>query len=164
MTRHGHSEDNVVLMMISGVGLGTVAAGAGAQWKAIKERRWPATTGQVLSSEVERYEASSLASQHRGSNTPMTLYRPAVVYEYEVGGRRYRSNRIASQPEVRVGVPETAANTAQRYPAGSAPEVRHNPKNPAESILEARVPALWRVLILGGGLLAVAVHLYFRKS
>lgn len=166
MTERGHEEYAVELMMVSGLlGLVIVGAGAGAQWKAIRERRWPTTTGRVLSSEVERFNSAVSGAGHgRGTSYAMVLYRPAVLYEYDVGGRRYRSNRIASQPEVRVGVPEPAANTVKRYPAGSTPEVRYNPKSQAESILEARVPALIRILILGGGLLALAAYLYSKGS
>lgn len=166
MNRHGQSEDDALPVMIFGVlGLGILAAGAAAQWKAFKERFWPVVTGRVLSSEVERYETSvSMAGQGRSSGSSLVVYRPAVLYEYEVRERRYRSNRIASQPQARVAVPDIAARTVQRYVAGSAVAIRYKPKNPAESVLEARVPAFWHILILGSGLMAVAVHFYLNRT
>jgi hypothetical protein len=162
MTRHGHADDDAAFMLIFGAsGWGLLAAAAGAQWKARTERRWPVTAGRVLSSGVEQYVA---ASGTRTSKTRMTLYRPAIVYEYEVRGRRYRSSHIASQPELRVVVPDLAARTVERYGTGSTPAVRYNPANPAEAVLETRVPAFWRLVVLAGGFLALAVIMYLRKS
>jgi hypothetical protein len=162
MTRRGHADDDAVFLLIFGAsGCGLLAAAAGAQWKARREGRWPVTAGRVLSSEVEQYVS---ATGTRTSKTRMTLYRPAIVYEYEVRGRRYRSSHIASQPEVRVVVPDLAARAVERYRTGSTPAVHYNPANPAEAVLEARVPAFWRLIVLAGGFLALAVILYLRKS
>ena len=60
----------------------------------------------------------------------MTLYRPVLLYEYEVAGKRFRGSRIAQSPGLNRGVPEFAEKVVDRYPGGSAVAVRYNPKRP----------------------------------
>ena len=95
----------------------------------------------------------------------MTLYRAVVLYEYEVAGERFEGNRIAQSPGMDKGVPRFAEEMVQRYAAGSAVDVRYNPKRPGESVLEPRVPGSWVfALALGLGLIALAVYMYVRGS
>jgi hypothetical protein len=92
----------------------------------------------------------------------MTLYRPIVVYEYEVDGQRFRGERIAQSPGMNKGVPDFAAKIVQRYAPGSAVDVRYNPKRPSECVLEPRVPKGWIfALVIAVGLLVLAGYLYY---
>ncbi len=94
-------------------------------------RRWPATTGKILSSGIA---ARRKPSQPRGDS--VANY-PEVVYEYRVGGRRYRGERVSiGEAAGNFGVEETLA----RYPAGAAVQVYYNPANPAEAVLERELP------------------------
>jgi len=91
----------------------------------------------------------------------MTLYRPVVVYEYEVNGQRFRGDRIAQSPGMNKGVDAFAQEVARRYASGSAIDVRFNPKHPEESVLEPRVPKAWIfALLIAVALLILAIHLY----
>jgi len=91
----------------------------------------------------------------------MTLYRPVVVYEYEVGGQSFRGDRIAQSPGMNRGVADFAESVVQRYASGSPVDVRFNPKRPGESVLEARVPKAWVLaLSIAVALLILAVHVY----
>jgi hypothetical protein len=93
----------------------------------------------------------------------MTLYRPAVVYEYEVSGQRYESKRIRQSPGLNRGVPDFAEEVVRRYPAGSSLDVRYNPRHVSESVLEPRVPRSWIfALVIAIALLATAAREYFR--
>ena len=95
----------------------------------------------------------------------MTLYRPVLLYEYEVAGKRFRGSRIAQSPGLNRGVPEFAEKVVDRYPVGSAVAVRYNPRRPDESVLEPRVPGSWIFgAAIGVALLVLAVYTYHRGS
>jgi hypothetical protein len=95
----------------------------------------------------------------------MTIYRPAVSYEYEAAGQRYRGDRIAQSPGINRGVPTVAEKTVLRYPCGSTVDVQFNPKRPGESVLEPRVPAGWIfVSVIAVALLARAAHIYHGQA
>ena len=125
-------------------------------------KRWPLAKGRVLSSKVEEYRTDAGTGSYGGSRARMTLYRPVVVYEYEVDGERFKGDRLAQSPGMNKGVPTLAEKTVQRYPAGSAVDVRYNGKRPNESVLEPRVPAGWILaFLIALALLALAGHIYY---
>ena len=124
-------------------------------------KRWPAAKGRVLSSKVEEYRADAGSSSFGGPRGRMTLYRPVVVYEYEVDGKHFRGDRIAQSPGMNRGVADFAAKAVQRYAVGSAVDVRFNPKRPGECVLEPRVPKAWIfALAIAVALLVLSVHMY----
>jgi hypothetical protein len=94
---------------------------------------WPAVMGAVVSSEV-----STEASWDSTSNSEAMRIRPAVVYAYEVNGRRYTNNQLrASDSFYSAGMlPGSAQAVVSRYPAGAPVTVYYNPLNPQESVLE----------------------------
>jgi hypothetical protein len=93
----------------------------------------------------------------------MTLYRPVLLYEYEVAGKRFRGSRIAQSPGLDRGVPEFAQKVVDRFPCGSAVAVRYNPRRPDESLLEPRVPGSWIFgAAIGVALLGLAAYTYYR--
>lgn len=143
--------------VLGGFGVIVLALVAASLREAAAMKRWPVARGRVLSSKVEQYK-DVVGSRTTGGATHIRLYRPVVVYEYEVGGRRFESDRIAQSPGLDRGVADLAEKVAQRYPAGAAVEVRFNPKRPGECILEPRVPGSWiAALVIGLGLLALAI-------
>jgi len=68
----------------------------------------------------------------------------AVTYRYDVGGRRYRSSRIAIGSDL-------GGEMAKAYRAGQTLLVYVNPANPAESILQFAPRPGW-IRPMGGGL------------
>jgi hypothetical protein len=87
---------------------------------------WLSTTGTVLMSSVQW--------KHTGNSS--STY-PVVVYQYEVNGQRYQSQRIkAGEQFLNVRVMGQADATVNRYPIGATVTVYYDPKNPAESVLE----------------------------
>ena len=104
-------------------------------------------------------------SVSRGTGGPrdrLTLYRPVLLYEYEVAGKRFRGSRIAQSPGLNRGVPEFAQKVVERYPGGSAVAVRYNPRRPDESVLEPRVPGSWILgAAVGVALLVLAAYTYY---
>ncbi len=125
-------------------------------------KRWPVASGRVLSSKVEEYHDSAGGGDYSGNRVRMTLYRPVVLYEYEIGGKSFRGSRITQSPGLNRGVPDFAEKIVQHYARGNPVEVRYNPKRPEESVLEARLPASWILaLLIAIGLFALAANLYF---
>ena len=126
-------------------------------------KRWPVAKGRVLASRVEEYREIAGAGDYSGSRTRMTLYRPVVLYEYVVEGKRLEGNRITQSPGLNRGIPDVAEKIVQRYKGGMAVEVRYNPKRPGDCVLEPRVPVGWIfALVIALALLGLAVYVYYR--
>jgi len=152
----------VVALVIGGFGLAVLAIVVSSLREAAAMKRWPVAGGRVLSAKVEEYR-ESVSRGTGGPHDRMTLYRPVLLYEYEVAGQRFRGSRITQSPGLDRGVPEFAQKVIDRYPVGSAVAVRYNPRRPDESVLEARVPNSWMFgAAVGVALLLLAVHTYFR--
>jgi hypothetical protein len=125
-------------------------------------KRWPVASGRIVSSKVEKYRDSAGGGDYSGNRVRMILYRPIVLYEYEIAGKRFQGNRITQSPGLNRGVPDFAEKIVRRYASGSAVEVRYNPKRLEESVLEPRLPGSWVLaLVIAIGLFALAANLYF---
>jgi hypothetical protein len=91
------------------------------------------------STAVGRIVKSSTAAEHRRSAGEGTTVKtmPAVEYEFSVGGRKVRGDRIG------VGEDSGGANTEatlRRYTVGAAVTVYYDPANPKNCVLERGVP------------------------
>lgn len=117
----------MVPFVIGGFGLAVLALVVSSLREAAAMKRWPIAKGRIVLSKVEEYRTS--VSRGTGGADRMTLYRAVVLYEYEVAGERFEGNRIAQSPGMDKGVPRFAEEMVQRYAAGSAVDVRYNPKN-----------------------------------
>jgi hypothetical protein len=150
----------VVALVIGGFGLAVLAIVVSSLREAAAMKRWPVAEGRVLSAKVEEYR-QSVSRGTGGARDRMTLYRPVLVYEYEVAGKRFRGSRIAQSPGLNRGVPEFAQEVVNRYPAGGAVTVRYNPRRPDESVLEPRVPGSWIFgAAVGVALLVLAAYVH----
>ena len=152
----------VVALVIGGFGLAVLAIVVSSLREAAAMKRWPVAEGRVLSAKVEKYR-QSVSRGTGGARDRMTLYRPVLLYEYEVAGKRFRGSRVAQSPGLDRGVPEFAQKLVDRYPVGSAVTVLYNPKRPDESVLEPRVPGSWIFgAAVGVALLVLAAYTYYR--
>jgi hypothetical protein len=157
----GRQSRAVLQLVIGGFGLAILALVVSSLREAAAMKRWPVAQGRVLSAKVEEYRTSASRGTG-GARDRMTLYRAALVYEYEVAGKRFRGTRVARSPGLDRGVPEFAAKVVERYPIASAVGVLYNPKRPDESVLEPRVPTSWLFgAAIGVGLVVLAVYTYF---
>ena len=99
---------------------------------------WPTVRGRVVTSEVRSYR-----SGEGGGRQPY----PSVVYEYEVGGRRFRSKRIhfdeLVSSQARVGA------TVRTYSAGAEVTVYYDPRRPGRSVLEPGAPGACSCSVYG---------------
>ena len=82
--------------------------------------------------------ASDLVSPERGNGEYLLEEFPMVVYEYEVGGTKYISNRVRVQDAsgTTMGGALYANPLLKRSPKGATVTVYYNPQNPRESALE----------------------------
>ena len=62
------------------------------------------------------------------------LYRPEVVYEYDVGGMSHTGTAISAAGELPIY--PNAQERMQRYPSGTAVTVFYDPKHPDHAVLE----------------------------
>jgi Protein of unknown function (DUF3592) len=154
----------MLALMIGGFGLAVLVIVVSSLREAAAMKRWPVAEGRVLSAKVEEYR-TSVGRGAGGPRDRMTLYRPVLLYDYEVMGKRFRGSRVAQSPGLDRGVPEFAEKVVERYPIGSAVAVRYNPKRPDESVLEPRVPGSWIFgAAIGVALLVLAAYTYYRGS
>jgi hypothetical protein len=96
---------------------------------AAASKTWPATTGKVLSSEVEARRSSSSTGGYN------TSYYPMIFYEYQVDGQIHRSNTLILGGEVG-GPVSRAQQKVMVYPPGSSVQVYYNPDNHQQATLE----------------------------
>jgi len=89
---------------------------------------WPSTTGRVLRSEI--------ASHDDGDGT---TYSAEIEYEYEVGGRRYESDRIRFAGFTSTSDRDFVERTVSRAPVGGSVPVYYNPEDPSEAVLTSGV-------------------------
>src|SRR5437660_184510 len=87
----------VVALVICGFGLAVLAIVVSSLREAAAMKRWPVAEGRVLSAKVEKYR-ESISRGTGGPRDRLTLYRPVLLYEYEVAGKRFRGSRIAQSP------------------------------------------------------------------
>src|SRR5438132_13730103 len=121
----------VVALVIGGFGLAVLAIVVSSLREAAAMKRWPVAEGRVLSAKVEKYR-ESVSRGTGGPRDRMTLYRPVLLYEYEVAGKRFRGGRIAQSLGLDRGVREFAAEVEDRDRSGSAVAVRYNARRPVE--------------------------------
>jgi hypothetical protein len=97
-----------------------------------KARRWPATEGKVLVSNIQPQIKTPGAPGYNFHDTEVTN-EPRVEYEYQVGGKTYRNQRITiGEKTSEYELEEILA----RYPVGAAVTVYYDPSNPQTAVLE----------------------------
>ncbi|HYT31372.1 MAG TPA: DUF3592 domain-containing protein, partial [Thermoanaerobaculia bacterium] len=133
-------------------GLGTSLFFIRPALKNIAARNWPEVPCVVISSDVR---------SHRGNKS--TTYNVDILYEYQVGDRKYRSNQYHFMGGSSGGYDAKAAVVAQN-PPGTRRVCYVNPADPTDAVLQrsfdreyivAIVPAVFTLVGLGGILLVL---------
>ena len=106
-------------------------------------RHWPATQGEVRSSEVLKVQPLDARESE--------MYRPEIRYAFTVDGKEYTGVRRALLT-MRYSGPKPAADVVARYPVGGSVTVYYDPVNPRESILIRETALPWAVFITALGL------------
>ncbi|MDB5600751.1 MAG: hypothetical protein JWN71_2795 [Xanthobacteraceae bacterium] len=103
---------------------------------------WPTARGRIEESDVREFQALSQSGSHRRWTT---MYRPDVVYSYEVAGVRYIGDKRGTTGRFSASMTAFVRGGTARYPTGEMVEIHYNPENPAESVLD---PRAWPLLLL----------------
>jgi hypothetical protein len=136
----------VYAMLLAPLGLLLVAAIV-KTWQVREARNWPQAPGKVVTSVAEVREVR-VSDQDREEGYRIESRNFAnVTYEYTVGSRKLRCNRISIGEDL--GNSEVAKQLA-KYPAGSIVTVYYNPRHPDQAVLERDLPkGLWGCLGIG---------------
>lgn len=119
---------------------------------------WPTTEGVILSSEVKRQRSRN----HEGRSS--VTYKAEVRYAFETGGMRHEGRRVR-YGEYSSSDGNHARRTVERYPPGTAVEVRYDPENPLNAVLEPGPHSgSWLLPGLGGTFFLVGLVLNFYLS
>ena len=153
-----NTENEGVLVVTTALGVYLILFGLMWIRQGVTERLWPTVTGTVVSSAVGSFRTAG-----GGAKVAARMFQATVFYEYEAGGRRYRSSQIRRE---KISGSEGLANgVVEKYPAGSQVLVHYNPSNPADAVLETSATlgfvVLWAMALLMFAV-AASVSGYFR--
>jgi hypothetical protein len=132
------------------IGIGFIIISITSKRKAHSSIQWPIAIGTVISAMIK-----DRADIDDGDYSTSHTYEPVIKYTYQVMGKEYQSTRIAfganSFDQAR------ALLKINSYPIGKPLQVRYNPNNPSESVVETS--AAGGNLFLIGGILFLTVGL-----
>lgn len=106
-------------------------------------KAWPTVEGIVIESTVLT----------KRSNGP--TYKAVVVYDYEVEGEEYSSDRIWFGGEVSTSNRGQMRNIVKEYTEGEATTVHYDPENPKEAVLQPGAFFTSYFMIIFGSVFAV---------
>ncbi len=136
----------VYAMLLAPLGLILVAAIV-KTWQTREARSWPQAPGKVVRSVAEVREVRVSDDDREEGYRLESRNFANVTYEYAVGGRKLRNDRISIGEDL--GNFEVAEKLA-KYPAGSIVTVYYNPRHPDQAVLERDLPkGLWGCLGIG---------------
>lgn len=136
----------VYAMLLAPLGLLLVAAVV-KTWQVREARNWPQAPGKVVTSVAEVREVRVSDSDREEGYRLEKRNFANVTYEYAIGGRKLRCNRISIGEDL--GNFEVAEKLA-KYPSGSIVTVYYNPRHPDQAVLERDLPkGLWGCLGIG---------------
>ncbi len=97
-------------------------------------RNWAAASATILNTTIEANTGTTV------DGDVSTTYYPKVLYEYQVNGQAYRSDKRVLGSEVGKGLKSWAERDIAAYQRGTTVPVYYNPANPAEAVLERTAP------------------------
>lgn len=136
-----------------GFGLVALLMAVGMCGYVLRASRWPTTRGRIIAAGEEKFRARF---SEESRVYWRTMYKPSVLYTYEVNGRQYQGDRLRLGVVASATFPWAARRTAARYPVGREVTVYYDPDSPGESVLR---PWSWFHLIpplVAAGVLALA--------
>jgi hypothetical protein len=120
-------------------------------WKTWRAGRWPHAQGTVTRSWTETVTREINPTDSIAPTTSRINVR--VNYGYVVDGTAHSGDRVTFFPSTMShGFTKLAREHCDRYAAGTALDVRYNPRNHADAVIETRIP---RPSYLAVGLAAV---------
>ena len=115
----------LIILVLGGIGGYIIFHGWQNMARAEAARAWPFVEGRIVTSRVEVTKGS------KGT----TFYNPAFTYEYRVGDRVHRGERLAFGTPTG-GERDEAEAIVARTPPGTATKVHYDPAFPDASVLD----------------------------
>lgn len=116
-------------------------------------RQWPSVTGRVLSSRI--VEGRSRSSETRQM---IYTYRPEVEFEYQAGGKTFKSQRIAFG-KLLFYQPSEAQAFMEQHAVGAPVTVYHDPQQSSEAVLNRDPSLATHLMIADCGMLVAGLAL-----
>lgn len=141
------------------LGAGTILYGRRMRRYAEESLCWLPVQATVVHSRVVRDAQTSMRDEVDSPAGAVVYYYPEIEYEYEVEGRKYRSNRLIA---VRVNFAESAAASwVAQCPAGAVVTARRHPEKPGLAVLQPGIQGFegrYRIpFLVGGAFLAIGI-------
>jgi hypothetical protein len=145
------SGNTVMLLVLGGAALLVALALGLIRWRmgrlkrAIEiAKRWPTVPGRVVGGSIDTRVFS------RGVS-----YGVLIEYEYDIGGRRYRSKRFSLSGPEYVSFEGRAKRRLAKFPVGTPVTVSYDPAKPGDGVISLSAPFIlvlrvifWIVLVL----------------
>jgi len=129
-------------LVITAVGLAATYFFGRPVLRALNGRRWSQAKGTVTASRVEH----SVSGLTFGAKARYSLF---VNYRYTVGVATYNADRVSFFSKVIVYRNESDANgDHRRFAKGSGIDVRYDPRNPADAVIDGTIP--WELGAMAG--------------
>jgi hypothetical protein len=110
-------------------------------------KKWPTTVGRIVRSEIITSVQHHSRPNSARPSYDVTMYRPRIVYTYEVGGDSFEGDDVGWSTSANTRGP--AEKQVKRYPLQSQVSVFYNPDDPAEATLSPSMgllpPILWAI-------------------
>ncbi len=148
--------DFIILILLSTVGLGLVVYNLILIKKGKQTSTWLEVKGQITKSEIG-------ISQNPTKESFETYYRSDIEYEYEVTGKKYKSDQAYLGDKVYLTSKEKAEKTLKMFPINQTVSVFVNPDNYAESVL-IKGSGANRVLNIVLGLILVIIGVLIKTN
>ncbi len=149
------------------IGLGLFSLGARNLFRALASRHWPSVEAVVVESSTQIETTTPSRGFRRSGPASSVMYTANLKFQYEVDGRKYRTDQIYFGQTVGSGDSSEAELRRFRYPLGERVTVHYNPADPSVASVHPgfQAEALW---LPGAGLAflvpAIMAFIIFRSA
>ncbi len=137
-----------------GLGAALILAGHHLWGLGRETRSYTRTRGRIVRADVEEIP--------RTSEEGGPQFRPVVRYAFEVGGRRYESERVSIGSATGSGTsdPGDARRLVGRYPSGTEVDVWFDPRDPRRAVLVTGIPSAQIVVAVVTGMALLGIGMF----
>ena len=121
-------------------------------------RKWPIAPGHIVQSGLVLREAWWERDDTAPGSFRWDAWRSRVVYSYAVGGNNYTGDKISFGMDIFSPARWAVGWQVAWYAPGATVNVRYNPENPAEAVLEPKAPGVILVWLFSAALLFAAAR------
>lgn len=160
----------LIPIIVLPLGLAALVLAAQA-WQEQRQSRaakgWQTTTGRVVRSGLRetavRVRSSISISHYRMAKR----YAPQIIYEYQVNGSRYQSERLHMGLSLITSEIREVEREVERYPIGREVTVYYNPFAPAEATLNPHLGwgtrNLWIIVLIMLIIIVVVIAIFLNS-